>query len=123
IGACAVLVGLLWLAGGITVWAASLLLAGLAVCSAVALQRTIPPFPPPAGLEPAVGSVQDELRPMPAPSTAPGASWRAVVSAIPDPAVVLDADGIILHHNAAVADLFPRIRVGQQISSVSRSPE
>ena len=123
IGACAMLVGVLWLAGGITAWAAALLLAALALCLAVALQRTILPSPHAADLEPAAGPVQNESRPMPAPSTALGMSWRAVVSAMPDPAVVLDADGTILHHSAAVADLFPRVRVGQQISSVSRSPE
>lgn len=57
------------------------------------------------------------------PASKPDTSWRAVVSAMPDPAMVLDRAGLIVHHNAAVADLFPRVRVGQPISSVSRSPE
>src|SRR5690606_13206591 len=53
----------------------------------------------------------------------PDVSWRAVISAMPDPALALDQDGIIVHHNAGVADLFPRVRVGQPISGVIRSPE
>ncbi len=57
------------------------------------------------------------------PLVEPHSSWRVVVSALPDPALVLDAAGVVIHHNAAVADLFPRVRVGQPISNVTRSPE
>jgi two-component system phosphate regulon sensor histidine kinase PhoR len=40
-----------------------------------------------------------------------------------DPALALDTAGIVVHHNPLVADLFPRVRTGQPISHLSRSPE
>lgn len=118
---------LLWLVGGIATWAAVILiaLAGALIAafkprhtSAEAITLPVQPEPEPEGTE-------SEPRPeLTAPPPArPDSSWRAVVSAMPDPALALDAAGIIVHHNAAVADLFPRVRAGQPISSVSRSPE
>jgi two-component system, OmpR family, phosphate regulon sensor histidine kinase PhoR len=50
-------------------------------------------------------------------------SWRAIVDAIPDGAVALDAAGAVLHHNAIARELFPRIRTGQPLSRVLRFPE
>jgi two-component system phosphate regulon sensor histidine kinase PhoR len=52
----------------------------------------------------------------------PDSSWRAMVDAICEPALVLDEAGTVVHHNPLAADLFPRIRTGQPISHVSRSP-
>jgi two-component system phosphate regulon sensor histidine kinase PhoR len=53
----------------------------------------------------------------------PDTSWRAVINAMPDPALALDAEGMVVHHNPSIVDLFPRVRIGQPITSVSRSPE
>ena len=49
-------------------------------------------------------------------------SWHAIVEAIPDGAVALDAAGVVLHHNGVARDLFPRIRTGQPLSRVLRFP-
>ena len=49
--------------------------------------------------------------------------WRALVDAMPDPALVLDAGGNILHHNTLLLELFPMARVGQALSYMSRNPE
>ena len=81
---------------------------------------TVAPIPQP---EPETVSDEPFTEPVLPPPPKPDTSWRIAVSAMPDPALALDAEGMVVHHNAAVADLFPRIRVGQQISSVSRSPE
>ncbi len=50
-------------------------------------------------------------------------SWRSVINAMPDAALALDAMANVVHHNAAVADLFPRVRVGQPITGVIRSAD
>jgi two-component system, OmpR family, phosphate regulon sensor histidine kinase PhoR len=49
-------------------------------------------------------------------------SWRLVIDALSEPAVVLDRAGVVLHHNAAVGALFPKIRSGQSLIGVLRSP-
>ena len=49
--------------------------------------------------------------------------WRAVVDAIPTPAVALDAAGTVVHHNRLVAELFPKIENGQPVSQVTRNPD
>ncbi|MEO1205023.1 MAG: ATP-binding protein [Pseudomonadota bacterium] len=49
-------------------------------------------------------------------------SWRIIIDAIPDPAIALNAHGYIIHHNAAVIELFPSVRLGSTISSVLRHP-
>lgn len=49
--------------------------------------------------------------------------WRAVVDAIPTPALAVDAAGTVVHHNHLVAELFPKIRTGQPMSQVSRNPD
>src|SRR5690606_38302290 len=114
-GGAAVLVLLLWAAGGLQAWAAIVALAAIAVGFAAA---PLVEF----------SAQTSAAEPTPAPISEPSSrtadlSWRAVIGAMPDPAMVLDADGIIVHHNAAVADLFPRARIGHPISSVIRSPE
>ena len=50
-------------------------------------------------------------------------SWRVIVDAMADPAIVLDPTGIIVHHNPQFADLYPRARVGQALSAHIRMPE
>lgn len=50
-------------------------------------------------------------------------TWRSVLDAISDPALVLDGNGEVVHFNPAVADLFPRVRAGQPLSWLTRSPE
>ena len=49
-------------------------------------------------------------------------NWRAVLDAMADPALVLDGSGTVLHHNPLVADFYPRVRVGQDITLLSREP-
>jgi len=121
------LVAFLWLAGGMATWAAVVAL--VAVIAAAAQYRWRPTgiTEPATTLEHGPEPIQAErpaepvqMAPLPA---KPDTSWRAVVSAMPDAALTLNAEGIIVHHNAAVADLFPRVRVGQPMSSVTRSPE
>ncbi len=109
------MVVLLWLTGGMVTWAAALALVALAGALVLA-----PISAPPAPIH------QIDQQSAEPPSVNIGdrdTSWRAMVSAMPDPALVLDDTGFILHHNAAAADLFPRIRAGQHLSSVSRNPE
>ena len=50
-------------------------------------------------------------------------SWRVIVDAMADPALVLDEGGIVVHHNPFVADLYPRVRVGQNVTLLSREPD
>jgi two-component system phosphate regulon sensor histidine kinase PhoR len=50
-------------------------------------------------------------------------SWRVVVDAMADPAIVIDVTGTILHHNPQLADLYPRARPGLSISAIIRIPE
>lgn len=49
--------------------------------------------------------------------------WRALVDAISEPAIALDAAANVMHHNALVRDLFPNIRTRRPFSNVSRHPE
>ena len=125
LGAIAAAVILLWLAGGMTAWAAGLSVLAAVAAVAFGAQSRLSREPqlrePEAELQAEVVEPQAPTE-VSAPAK-PDTSWRAIVSAMPDPAMVLDRMGLIIHHNAAVADLFPRVRVGQPISSVSRSPE
>lgn len=68
----------------------------------------------------------DALLPSPALARAEAASpisWRSVVAAMPDPAVAVDRDLIVVFANQAAHNIFPVIRHGGQIALVSRSPE
>ncbi|MEM9030651.1 MAG: ATP-binding protein [Pseudomonadota bacterium] len=49
--------------------------------------------------------------------------WQTILDGLPDPALVLDHEGFILHYNPLLADLFPRVRLGQPLSHLTRSPE
>jgi len=51
------------------------------------------------------------------------ASWQAIIDALPGAAVALNANGIVVHHNAAASEIYPKLKVGQPISHVSRNPE
>src|SRR3954466_14771784 len=48
---------------------------------------------------------------------------RAVVGGIPDPAVLLDRAGRVIHLNAAAAQLAPALRKGELAQFALRSPE
>ena len=50
-------------------------------------------------------------------------TWRSLVDAMPDAAVVLNADGTVLHINRGIAELFPNARENQSVSHLSRNPE
>ena len=50
-------------------------------------------------------------------------SWRAVIDAIPTAALALDAAGTLVHHNRLAAEMFPKIKNGQPMSQISRSPD
>jgi two-component system phosphate regulon sensor histidine kinase PhoR len=50
-------------------------------------------------------------------------SWRALIDALPDPAVTLDAAGYVMHYNAQVRDIFPNVRTRRPFTHVSRDPE
>ena len=51
------------------------------------------------------------------------AAVSAVVAGMPDPAVLLDRAGRVLHFNAAAAELAPALRVGEPAQSALRAPE
>ncbi len=51
-----------------------------------------------------------------------GESWRALVEAIPEATVALDANGTVLHHNTHVLEIFPKARAGQPLAHMSRNP-
>lgn len=50
-------------------------------------------------------------------------SWRTIVDCLSDPALVLDQDAFVVHYNPLMADLFPRVKLGQPVTSLTRSPE
>ena len=49
--------------------------------------------------------------------------WTRIVSNLPDPAIVLDAEGTILSFNPAALDVFSGCAAGRHISQVTRAPE
>ena len=49
-------------------------------------------------------------------------AWQTIVDALPTPAIALDANGIVRHHNAAATAIYPILESGQPISHVSRNP-
>lgn len=49
--------------------------------------------------------------------------WRALLDALPDPAITLDSAGYVLHYNALSRDLFPNVRSKRPFTHVSRDPE
>ena len=57
---------------------------------------------------------------LPSAATAP---WHMVVDAVPEPAVVLDGAGYVMHANRMAEDLFGSRRRGGHVASMSRDPE
>jgi two-component system, OmpR family, phosphate regulon sensor histidine kinase PhoR len=49
--------------------------------------------------------------------------WRMVVDAVPEPAVMLDHSGYVIHANRLAEDLFGSRRRGGHVASMSRDPE
>lgn len=49
-------------------------------------------------------------------------NWRTIIDAFPDPSLIIDKPGTVLHLNPPLVDLFPRARIGQSIALVSREP-
>ena len=49
--------------------------------------------------------------------------WTRIVSNLPDPAIVLDAEGTVLSFNPAALDVFGGCAIGRHISQVTRAPE
>ncbi|MEO1694092.1 MAG: ATP-binding protein, partial [Pseudomonadota bacterium] len=49
-------------------------------------------------------------------------TWRGVLDALSDPALIVDGDSFIVHLNPRTLDMFPRARLGQPLTSVMRSP-
>lgn len=57
------------------------------------------------------------------PSLASEKLWHMVVDAVPEPAVVLDDAGYVMHANRMAEDLFGPRRRGGHVASMSRDPE
>lgn len=49
--------------------------------------------------------------------------WRALLDALPDPAITLDAAGYVMHYNHLTRDIFPNVRARRPFTHVSRDPE
>jgi two-component system phosphate regulon sensor histidine kinase PhoR len=49
--------------------------------------------------------------------------WRAVLDAVPDPVLVLDSAGTIIHVNPAAREFRDTVRIGGQPALLSRDPE
>jgi two-component system phosphate regulon sensor histidine kinase PhoR len=120
LGAVGAVIGGLALAGAMAPWAA---LSGFATIAGlfalIGEQRPARELAPPAAVQREAPVARRDVAPPPH----AGQSWRAVIDAMADPALALDAAGVVVHHNPPVADLFPRVRKGQPISHLSRSPE
>lgn len=50
-------------------------------------------------------------------------SWQLLLDAVPDATVAVDSALTILHFNARLEELFPNVRIGQQVTQFSRNPE
>lgn len=114
----AVLFAVLSLAGGLGGWLA---LGGFLAMSMVVVAGG-PDDAKGADERPGVGESSER------PRRGPGAererdSWRMLLDAVPDAAVALDHNFNVMHFNARLVDLFPKVRVGQPLSQLSRNPE
>lgn len=116
----ALLFTVLWLAGGLAGW---LSIAGFLLMAMVV-----------AGRGPADSDGEDEQprsrlgdpdggRRPPGGAEREGESWRLLLDAVPDAAVALDHNFNIMHFNARLEELFPKVRPGQPLSQLSRHPE
>ena len=50
-------------------------------------------------------------------------TWRSLVDAMPDAAVVLNTKRVVLHANQRIFELFPNARINYSVSHLSRNPE
>jgi two-component system phosphate regulon sensor histidine kinase PhoR len=50
-------------------------------------------------------------------------TWRDVIDAIPTSALALDGSGALLHYNRLAGEMLPKMRTGQPMSQISRSPD
>ncbi len=50
-------------------------------------------------------------------------SWRAIINALPDAALTIDANGVISHQNEKIPSLFPEMRVGKAMDQLQRDPD
>lgn len=50
-------------------------------------------------------------------------SWRAIINALPEAALTLDAGGMISHQNERIPALFPEMRVGKAMGQLLRNPD
>ena len=57
------------------------------------------------------------------PSLGNDGAWHMVVDAVPEPAIVLDGAGYVMHANRMAEDLFGARRRGGHVASMSRDPE
>ena len=70
------------------------------------------------------GRAGGAVAPSPGPARARHlADWRDVLSALPDPALLLDPRSVVLDFNTKAAELFPGIERDIPVTAVSRSPE
>ncbi len=53
----------------------------------------------------------------------PSVLWPALLAALPDPAIMLSANGMVLAHNAGAAALFAPLRIGVRATGIIRNPE
>jgi two-component system phosphate regulon sensor histidine kinase PhoR len=56
-------------------------------------------------------------------STADDTSWGAIVDAVPEPIIALDAAGRIDYVNRRAGEVFQGLRLGQHVTLMSRDPE
>jgi len=106
---CALLTLLFVSAGGLSLKAALLGLAAIAVWAGL--------WPSPEAARAARGDALGQ------PALGEESLWRALVDAVPDPVVVLDSTGHVIHANAMAAELFGSRRIGGHLASMSRDPE
>ena len=57
------------------------------------------------------------------PGSAGGAEWYAILDAMPDPAIAIDQDRVVLYANQPALDIFGSVRRGWPIALASRVPE
>ncbi len=50
-------------------------------------------------------------------------TWRALIDAMPDAAVALNTDGVVVYSSRGISDLFPNARNHQSVTHISRNPE
>lgn len=55
-------------------------------------------------------------------ATATEPTWRAIIDSNPDPVMLIDRDGYVVHFNPPLADLFDKVRPGIRLTNLTRSP-